>query len=194
MRVISRAAPRDAGSYDLPVGAEPQGEPGLAADAVVVRQSRLQRDGLFTALLAVFALAFARGFTGAQTAGGRVAVTVFVGVVAALLAWLWIRSVRRPCHLEISGRAITCVGAQDQPITLSRQSGDEFRVVSLGSGRYRSRGLTIPSPSAARRGAGRRSPPSSRSRSMPWASTRRWDCGHARSCSPRQPPGRCGWP
>ena len=72
--MISRAAPRDDGSYDLPVGAEPQGEPGLAADAVVVRQSRLQRDGLFTALLAVFALAFARGFTGAQTAGGRVAV------------------------------------------------------------------------------------------------------------------------
>ena len=126
------------------MGAEPQGEPGLAADAVVVRQSRLQRDGLFTALLAVFALAFARGFTGAQTAGGRVAVTVFVGVVAALLAWLWIRSVRRPCHLEISGRAITCVGARDQPITLSRRSGDELRVVSLGSGRYRSRGLTIP--------------------------------------------------
>src|SRR5712691_1233750 len=118
MRVISRAVPGGDRSYDLPVSAEPRGEPGLAADAVVVRQSRAQRDGLFTGLLAVFAVAFARGFTGAQTGGGRVAVTVFAGAVAALLAWLWIRAIRRPCHLEISGQAITCVGARVQPVTL----------------------------------------------------------------------------
>jgi hypothetical protein len=122
---------------------EPQAEPGVAADVIVVRQSRVQRDGLFGALLAAFALAFARGFTGAQTAGGRIAVTVFAGVVTALLAWLWVRSARRPCHLEVSGQAITCVGARDQAITLSRQWGDELRVVSLGSARYRTRGLMI---------------------------------------------------
>jgi hypothetical protein len=58
--------------------AEVRGEP--AAAAIVVRQSRLQRDGLFGGLLAVFALAFARGYPGAQTAAGRIAVTAFVGV------------------------------------------------------------------------------------------------------------------
>jgi hypothetical protein len=118
-----------------------RGEP--AAAGIVVRQSRLQRDGLFGGLLAVFALAFARGYPGAQTAAGRIAVTAFVGAVMAVLVLLWVRSVRRPCHLEISGQAITCVSAQAQPITLSRQGGDELRFVSVGSGRYRNRGLTI---------------------------------------------------
>jgi hypothetical protein len=66
-----------------------------------------------------------------------------VGVVAALLVWLWVRTVRRPCRLEISGQAIVGVGAQGQRITLSRQWGDELRVVSVGGGRYRNRGLAI---------------------------------------------------
>lgn len=122
---------------------EPQGELGVAADAIVVRQSRVQRDGLFGALIAVFALAFARGFTGAQTAGGRIAVAVFAGGVTALLAWLWVRTVRRPYHLEISDQAITRVGARGQAITLTRQWGDELMVVSVGGGRYRNRGLMI---------------------------------------------------
>jgi hypothetical protein len=123
------------------MGAEPRGEPAMAVSVIVVRQSRVQRDGLFGGLLAVFALAFARGFTGAQTSGGRIAVAVFVGVVSALLVWLWVRSIRRPCRLEISSQSVASVSRQGQTISLSRQWGDELRVVSIGGGRYRSRGL-----------------------------------------------------
>jgi hypothetical protein len=115
----------------------------VAADVIVVKQSRAQRDGLFGALVAVFALAFARGFTGAQTAGGRIALAIFIGAVMAVLVWLRVRTVRRSCHLEISGQAISLVSAPGQVITLSRQCGDGLRIVTLGSARYRYRGLTI---------------------------------------------------
>jgi hypothetical protein len=115
----------------------------MTADPIIVRQSRAQRDGLFGVLVAVFAAAFARGFAGAQTAGGRIAACVFTGVVIAVLAWFWARTVRQHCRLEVSGEAITLTAGRDQPVILSRQQGDELLVVSLGSGRFRSRGLMV---------------------------------------------------
>jgi hypothetical protein len=57
----------------------------------VIRPSRLQRDGLFGTLVAVFVLAFALGFPGAATTGGRIAIAVFTGGVTAMLLWGWIR-------------------------------------------------------------------------------------------------------
>jgi len=45
----------------------------------IVRPSKLQRDGLFGALIAVFVLAMVRGLTGAASGGGRIAVVVFTG-------------------------------------------------------------------------------------------------------------------
>jgi hypothetical protein len=42
------------------------GPAGGFGDAIVVRESRAQRDGLFGGLVAVFVLAFIRGFAGAR--------------------------------------------------------------------------------------------------------------------------------
>ena len=130
---------------DEPSGGVPA--PGPAADPpaapVVLRQSRLQRDGLFGGLTAVFLVALVRGYAGAQTATGRVVVVVFVSVVTAALVVGWIRLIRRPCRLEISGQAIMFVDGRGATRVLSRRSGDQLRLVSLGSGRYRQSGLTI---------------------------------------------------
>jgi hypothetical protein len=109
----------------------------------VIRPSRAQRDGLFGALLVVFILAFARGFPGATTSGGRVAVAIFTGGITALLLWAWIRLIRRPSHLEISPEAVTLVEPGGRRTTLSRASGDEIIVTSVGGGRYRRSALTI---------------------------------------------------
>ena len=121
--------------------------PGPAADApaaaIVVRQSRLQRDGLFGALVAVFLIALARGYPGAQTTAGRIAVVVFVSVVTAALVLGWVRLIRRPCRLEITGQAVTFVDGKGATRTLSRRSGDQLRMVAVGGGRFRQPGLTI---------------------------------------------------
>ena len=109
----------------------------------VVRPSRLQRDGLFGALVLVFVLAFVRGYPGATTTGGRIAVVTFAGVVTALLIWGWVRAVRRPSYLEISAQAVTLVDAGGQRTTLYRESGAEILVTTVGSGRYRRSALTI---------------------------------------------------
>jgi hypothetical protein len=84
-----------------------------------------------------------RGYGGAQTSAGRVAVIVFVVLVVAGLTALWVRTVRRPSRLEITSRAITCVGPRGEPVTLTGQPGGELVFVTLGGGRYRARGLTI---------------------------------------------------
>jgi hypothetical protein len=109
----------------------------------VIRPSRLQRDGLFGALIAVFVLAFARGFPAAATTGGRIAVAAFAGVVTAVLVWGWIRVIRRPNRREISPDAVTLVDADGTRTTLSRASGDEITVTTVGGGRYRRPALTI---------------------------------------------------
>ena len=122
----------------------PDPRPATGAAAVVVlRQSRLQRDGLFGALVAVFLVALARGYPHAQTATGRVVLVTFAAVVTAALAVAWARLIRRPCRLEISGQAVTFVDGRGSAQVLSRDQGDQLRVVRLGSGRYRQPGLTI---------------------------------------------------
>jgi hypothetical protein len=114
-----------------------------ARPMTVIRPSKLQRDGLFGALVLVFVLAFIRGFPGATTSGGKVAVVVFAGGVTVLVLWFWIRAILRPSQLEISDSAITLVEPGGQRKTLSRAAGDEVVVTVTGGGRYRSRALTI---------------------------------------------------
>jgi hypothetical protein len=109
----------------------------------VIRPSRLQRDGLFGGLLLVLVLAFARGFPGATTTGGRIAVAAFTGGMAVLVLWGWIRLIRRPSHLEISPEAVTLVEPGGRRTTLPRASGDKITVAALGGGRYRRSALTI---------------------------------------------------
>ena len=116
---------------------------GAPTGAVVVRQSRAQRDGLFSALIAVFLVALVRGYTGAQTSAGRAAVVVFVSVVTAALAAGWVRLIRRPCRLEVTPQLITFVDRAGAARVLSREQGDQLRIVAVGSGRFRQPGLTI---------------------------------------------------
>lgn len=66
-------------------GAPDPGPATGAVAAVVVRQSRLQRDGLFCALVAVFLIALARGYPHAQTVTGRVVLVVISGEVGRLV-------------------------------------------------------------------------------------------------------------
>lgn len=126
--------------YDLAVSAESHAVPG---DAIVVRQSRAQRDGLFGGLAAVFVVALWRGYTGAQTPGGRVAVVVFCGLVLAGLTVLWVRYARRPSRLEIASQVITYVDPSGKQRLLTSAPGSELAFTTLGSGRYRTRALTI---------------------------------------------------
>jgi len=126
-----------------PPGGPPAPGPADPAGAIVLRQSRLQRDGLFGGLIAVFLVALVRGYPGAQTSTGRIVLVAFVSVVTVALAVGWVRLIRRPYRLEISSQTITLVDGKGATRTLSRRSGDELRLVSLGSGRYRQYGLTI---------------------------------------------------
>ncbi|MGN6791388.1 MAG: hypothetical protein ACTHJW_03260 [Streptosporangiaceae bacterium] len=109
----------------------------------VIRPSRLQRDGLFGALVFVFVLAFIRGYPGATTTGGRIAVVTFAAGVTALLLFFWVRTVRRQTLLEISPEAVTLIEPSGKRTTLSRESGDEILVTATGGGRYRTAALTI---------------------------------------------------
>ncbi|HEY1639994.1 MAG TPA: hypothetical protein VGG35_04855 [Streptosporangiaceae bacterium] len=123
--------------------AEMIGGPGPAGSTVVVRQSHAQREGLFGGLVVVFVLAFARGFPGAATTAGKVAVTILCAGLVILIAAGWISILRHPPRLEISGPSISYIDGKGKVTTLSRESGDELRFVSTGSGRYRSRGMMV---------------------------------------------------
>ncbi|HEX5187902.1 MAG TPA: hypothetical protein VFW16_00055 [Streptosporangiaceae bacterium] len=109
----------------------------------MIRPSKVQRDGLFGALVFVFVLAFIRGYPGATTTGGKIAVALFAGVVTGLLILGWVRVIRRPSHLEITPQAVTLVEPGGHRTTLSRESGDEILVTATGGGRYRKPALTI---------------------------------------------------
>jgi len=109
----------------------------------VIRPSKIQRDSLFAALVAVFVFAFIRGYPGATTTGGRIAVIVFAGAVTALLLFFWVRMIRKQTLLEVSPEAVTLVEPTGKRITLSRESGDEILVTVTGGGRYRTAALTI---------------------------------------------------
>jgi hypothetical protein len=91
----------------------------------------------------VFVLAFIRGYPGATTTGGRIAVIVFASALTALLLWIWVKTIRRQAKLEISPEAVTLVEAGGKRTTLSRESGDEILVTVIGGIRYRTAALTI---------------------------------------------------
>jgi hypothetical protein len=109
----------------------------------VIRPSKLQRDALFAALAGVFVFAFVRGYPGATTTGGRIAVIAFAAAVTALLVFLWVRTVRRQTLLEVSPEAVTLVEPTGKRTSLSRESGDEILVTVTGGGRFRTAALTI---------------------------------------------------
>jgi len=119
------------------------GPAGGFGDAIIVRESRAQRDGLFGGLVAVFVLAFIRGLAGAQTGAGRVTVAIFTTSVIVVLVIGWIVIVSRQSRLEISRATISYVSERSDRLVLSRDAGDRLRVAHLGSGRFRRPGLAI---------------------------------------------------
>jgi hypothetical protein len=110
--------------------------PGDAPDpgATVVSESRSQIGLLFGFLSLAFAVALARGVTGAQSTPGRVAVAVIFGVLVLFSLRAWITMVRRPARLEIAGDVIRYVPRHGPVSTLSRQQGDELRFVKRQQG------------------------------------------------------------
>jgi hypothetical protein len=129
--------------YDPRMSAELTGGASPVPGTVVLRQSHAQREGLFGGLVAVFVLAFARGFPAAQTTGGRISITILCAAVIVVLTIGWLMILRHPPRLEISARDIRYTDGKGMVTTLTRQSGGELRFVTTGSGRYRSRGLMV---------------------------------------------------
>jgi hypothetical protein len=79
--------------------------PGDAPDpgAIIVCESRSQIGILFGFLSLAFAVALARGVTGAQSTPGRAAVAVIFGILVLVCVRAWIVMIRRPARLEIAG-------------------------------------------------------------------------------------------
>jgi hypothetical protein len=102
--------------------------PGDAPDpgTIVVYESRSQIGILFGFLSLAFAVALARGVTGAQSTSGRAAVAVIFGILVLVCVRAWIMMIRRPARLEIAGDVIRYVPRNGPVSTLSRQQGDEL--------------------------------------------------------------------
>ena len=109
----------------------------------VIRQSSAQRDGLLGGLVAILAVAFGLGAVNAHTTGGRIAALLLGGAIVLVLLGGWIRLIVRPSRIEVSAEAITLVGPSGERATLSRESGSQLTVITIGGGRVNNRGLTI---------------------------------------------------
>lgn len=102
--------------------------------ATVVSESRSQIGILFGFLSLAFAVALARGVTGAQSTSGRAAVAVIFGILVLVCVRAWIMMIRCPARLEIAGDVIRYVPRRGPVATLSRQQGDELRFVQRPRG------------------------------------------------------------
>jgi hypothetical protein len=112
-------------------------------EMTVIHQSRAQRDGLLGGLVAILAVAFGLGAANAQTTGGRIAALLVGGAIVLIMLGGWIRLIVRPSRLEVSAEVITLVGSNGERATLSRKSGSQLTVITIGGGRVINRGLTI---------------------------------------------------
>ena len=129
----------------------PRGQFTAGAGPVSLREGRVLPVALYGGLLAVFLLALLRGLDGASSTGGRMAVAVIFGVLAALAASAGAIVIRRRGHLEITSQAITYAGyvrGKAQTVTFSRQQGDVLRVVEMGAPRFPRRCLAAQGTSA----------------------------------------------
>jgi hypothetical protein len=110
---------------------------GAAEDVTVVQESAAARDGLFGLLVAVLVAALVRGFIGAHTTAGRIAVATIFGALVALVAWGWLILRLGPTRLEVSEEAIRLVNAAPKgPIALLRAWGDDLAFIVRGRGRF----------------------------------------------------------
>ena len=73
-----------------------------SAAKCVVRESSLQRDGLYGILTLVFVAALVRGVLGATTSAAGPRPAVVFGLVIAVVVLAWVRAIRGPDRLEVS--------------------------------------------------------------------------------------------
>ena len=112
--------------------------------SLIVRESALQRDGLFAFLVLAFAVALARGATGASTTTGRMVVLVVFGLGSIGLLIVWVKRRRRAQWLEVSEQSIELRDPNDDTERrLVRTPATQLRFVVLGSARARSLGVGI---------------------------------------------------
>ncbi len=117
-----------------------------SGDAIVIRERATANAWLFGGLTAVFVLAFARGITGAQTQGGKVAVALFTGLMIVIIGGGWIARISRRATLIVAHDSISYITTNGDALILDRQSGDALKIVRTGSPRYGRTGLTIQVP------------------------------------------------
>jgi hypothetical protein len=135
---IDISGPRyDAGMSGITPGTGP--DPG----AVVVLESRAQISAPLGVITLAFAVALARGVTGASTASGRVAVAVIFGLILVLFGRAWVVMLRHPGRLEVTAEEVRYVRRGGRVSALSRQWGDELSFVKVRRGRIWTRGLTV---------------------------------------------------
>jgi len=118
----------------------------MDSGAIVVTESRQQVGILFGFVILAFAVALARGVTGAQTTSGQVAAAVFCSILVVAFIAGWIARIRHPARLEVTEDTIRYVPRNGRVATLSRQQGDELRFVKRHAGtlsRIWTLGLTI---------------------------------------------------
>ena len=83
----------------------------------------------FGVLTGILAVALSPGFA-ARAVSFRVGWGVGYAIVLALLIAWWVRTLRRPARLEITGEAVRFLrGNGRQKAVLSREQGDELRIV-----------------------------------------------------------------
>lgn len=101
-----------------------------------MRESRLQRDGLFGFLTAVFVAALVRGVLGASTSAGRITVAAVFGAIIALIIVVWVFMVRHPALIEVDYESIRYVSGSRRPDkVLYAARGRDLRIVSHRNGR-----------------------------------------------------------
>src|SRR3954467_9565613 len=85
--------------------------PSPPADGpLVVRESAVQRDGLFAFLLVAFTAAVVRGAIGATTTTGRVVVLVIFGGLSIGTLLVWVKRRQRSQWLEVAAGTIDLQG------------------------------------------------------------------------------------
>jgi hypothetical protein len=120
-------------------------DPGSSPDpgAITVAESRRQIGLLFGFGVLAFAVALARGVTGAHTTAGRAVTAVFCGVLIAAGIRGWVYCARHLARLEVTADAIRLVQRNGRASALSRQLCDELRFVRQHPGGPLSRVWTL---------------------------------------------------
>ncbi len=105
---------------------------------IVLKESKVQRDGLFGLLTLAFTVALVRGVHGASTTAGAIAAGTFCGIMIIGVSLVWRLVRRQGSRLLVSTDSIALASrAGTDPKSLRRAAGDQLHFVVRGAGRYR---------------------------------------------------------